>query len=137
MTKTDTPCSIRLDKWLWAARLYKTRSIAKTMIDGGKIHYDGHRVKPSKEVSLNAIIRLRQGVDEKTIVVTGLSDKRGKAETAARLYQETSESINKREQTAAQRKLLRAAEGPGIDHRPNKKQRRQIIKFNQNPQENE
>ena len=123
---------IRLDKWLWAARFYKTRSIAKDMIDGGKIHYDGHRVKPSKEVLLNAAIRLRQSHEEKTVIVTKLSDKRGNATMAAELYEETPESIAAREQNAEQRRLQRASEsGLTTEGRPTKKQRRKIIQFNQ------
>ncbi|OUS28248.1 hypothetical protein A9Q99_11985 [Gammaproteobacteria bacterium 45_16_T64] len=132
---TATP-KIRLDKWLWAARFYKTRSIAKEMIDGGKIHYDGHRVKPSKEVALNASIRLRQGSEEKTVIVTKLSDKRGNATIAVTLYQETDESIAARELNTEQRKLQRASEsGLTTEGRPTKKQRRKIIQFNQTPQD--
>ena len=104
-TNTTSTSGVRLDKWLWAARFYKTRSIAKEMIDGGKVHYQGLRVKPSKEVALNATIRLRQGEHEKTVIVTEISDKRGNATRASELYQETTESITEREQTAEQRKL--------------------------------
>ena len=121
---------VRLDKWLWAARFYKTRSIAKEMIDGGKVHYDGHRVKPSKEVTLGAMIQLRQGFDEKTVEVTGLSERRGNAQAAALLYQETDVSQQKREQAALQRKQTAGA-FPKPEGRPNKKERRKIIQFNQ------
>ena len=124
--KSDS--KIRLDKWLWAARFYKTRSIAKDMIDGGKVHYEGHRVKASKEVTLGAQIRLRQGFDEKTVVVLALSDRRGNADTAATLYEETEASMEKRQMAAAQRKSMSSAH-PASDNRPNKKQRRQIIQF--------
>jgi len=126
--RSDTHTKIRLDKWLWAARFYKTRSIAKDMIDGGKVHYEGHRVKASKEVSLGAQIRLRQGFDEKTVVVLSLSDRRGNASIAATLYEETQESIEKRQLASAQRKAMNAA-APGTESRPNKKQRRQINQF--------
>lgn len=122
---------VRLDKWLWAARFYKTRSIAKEMIEGGKVHYDGHRVKASREVALGATIRLRQGVDEKEVVVTGLETRRGNATQAATLYQETADSITKREQAALQRKALGAGQPGATDHRPNKKERRQITQFRQ------
>lgn len=125
-TKSDS--KIRLDKWLWAARFYKTRSIAKDMIEGGKVHYEGHRVKASKEVSLGAQIRLRQGFDEKTVVVMALSERRGNATAAAALYEETEESIEKRQLAAEQRKAMSSAV-PVSDNRPNKKQRRQIIQF--------
>ncbi|MBA55381.1 MAG: hypothetical protein CMK89_13080 [Pseudomonadales bacterium] len=125
-TKSDS--KIRLDKWLWAARFYKTRSIAKDMIEGGKVHYEGHRVKASKEVTLGAQVRLRQGFDEKTVTVMALSDRRGNATAAAALYEETPESIEKRQLAAEQRKAMSSAV-PVSDNRPNKKQRRQIIQF--------
>lgn len=132
MTASDTSDDkIRLDKWLWAARFYKTRSLAKDMIDGGKVHYEGQRVKPSKEVTIGATIRLRQGTDEKIVVVTGLSGKRGNATQAAALYRETDDSIAAREQAAANRKALGPSFGPGHQQRPNKKQRRNIIQFRQ------
>ena len=126
--KTSSDSKIRLDKWLWAARFYKTRSIAKDMIEGGKVHYEGQRVKASREVAIGASIRLRQGFDEKTVLVKALSDKRSNATAAAELYEETEESQDKRELQAAQRKSLGAA-APGSDGRPNKKERRQIINF--------
>lgn len=126
--KPNSESKIRLDKWLWAARFYKTRSIAKEMIDGGKVHYEGHRVKASKEVSLGAQIRLRQGFDEKTVTVIALSERRGNATMAATLYEETPESVEKRQLAAAQRQAMNAAT-PGAENRPNKKQRRQIIQF--------
>ncbi|HVL02476.1 MAG TPA: ribosome-associated heat shock protein Hsp15 [Dongiaceae bacterium] len=122
---------VRLDKWLWAARFYKTRTIAKEMIEGGKVHYDSHRVKASKEVVLGATIRLRQGLDEKTVLVTGLDTRRGNATKAATLYQETTESLEKRQQAALQRKILGSATPGASDHRPNKKERRQITQFRQ------
>ena len=122
---------VRIDKWLWAARFYKTRSIAKTAVDGGKVHLEGNRVKPSKEVVVGSIIKIKQGWDEKIITVTGLSDKRGRADDAARLYQETPESIENRSENAQQRKLAHDA-APHSDSRPNKKERRQIMRFNQN-----
>ncbi len=121
---------IRLDKWLWAARFYKTRSIAKEMIDGGKVHYEGHRVKASKEVAVGATIKLRQGFDEKTITVKALSERRGNAAAAAELYEETADSIEQRQLAALRRKASGAAIA-GTERRPNKKERRQIIQFRQ------
>ena len=88
--------SVRLDKWLWAARFYKTRSIARNMVDGGKVHYNGQRSKPSKVVELGAIINLRQGNEEKTVVIEKISDQRRGAPEAQLLYTETDESIAKR-----------------------------------------
>jgi len=132
MTGPDTQDheKVRLDKWLWAARFYKTRTLAKDMIEGGKVHYEGQRVKASREVQLGASIRLRQGMDEKTVVVTGLSAKRGNATLAATLYAETPESIEAREKAARERKALGAALA-APSQRPTKKQRRDIVQFRQ------
>ncbi|MCW8346223.1 ribosome-associated heat shock protein Hsp15 [Vibrio sp. ZSDZ65] len=119
--------AVRLDKWLWAARFYKTRSVARNMVDGGKVHYNGQRSKPSKIVELNAVITLRQGNEEKTVMIERISDQRRGAPEAQTLYSETKESIAKREEFAAQRKLN--AHNPSPERRPDKKQRRNIIKF--------
>ncbi|MCJ2378887.1 ribosome-associated heat shock protein Hsp15 [Vibrio sp. ZSDZ34] len=119
--------AVRLDKWLWAARFYKTRSIARNMVDGGKVHYNGQRSKPSKNVELNATITLRQGNEEKTVIIERISGQRRGAPEAQTLYSETSESMAKREENALKRKLH--AHNPSPDKRPDKKQRRDIIKF--------
>ena len=119
--------AVRLDKWLWAARFYKTRAIARTMVDGGKVHYNGQRSKPSKTVELGATITLRQGLDEKTVTIEKIANQRRGAPEAAELYRETQDSINKREQRTIQRKLN--AHNPSPERRPDKKQRRDIIKF--------
>ncbi|PHM74031.1 ribosome-associated heat shock protein Hsp15 [Xenorhabdus kozodoii] len=119
---------VRLDKWLWAARFYKTRSIAREMIEGGKVHYNGQRSKPSKLVELNAKIKLRQGNDEKTVLVLALSGHRRSATDAQQLYQETAESIINREKMASARKM-NALTMPHPDRRPDKKERRTLIKF--------
>ncbi len=119
--------AVRLDKWLWAARFYKTRSIARTMVDGGKVHYNGQRSKPSKMVELGAVITLRQGNEEKTVTIEKVSDQRRGAPEAQTLYSETADSIEKREQEALRRKLN--AHNPSPERRPDKKQRRDIIKF--------
>ena len=119
---------VRLDKWLWAARFYKTRSIARTMIDGGKVHYNGQRSKPSKIIELGATVKLRQGNDEKIIIIEKISDCRRGAPEALLLYQETALSIATREQTAKMRKL-NAYDNPSPEKRPDKKQRRDIIRF--------
>jgi len=120
--------SVRLDKWLWAARFYKTRAIAREMIEGGKVHYNGQRGKPSKQVEVNAEIKLRQGNDERTIVVLSLSGQRRGAEEAQQLYKETQTSIDNREKVAQARKL-NALTMPHPDRRPDKKERRNLIKF--------
>lgn len=121
---------VRIDKWLWAARFFKTRSLAKAAVEGGKIHCEGSRVKASKEIQLGTALRIRQGWDEKDVIVTGLSDKRGSATAAALLYKETEESLEKRKEEAARRRALRDSE-PKPDTRPSKKERRQIHRFNQ------
>jgi len=126
-SNSDT-LQVRLDKWLWAARFYKTRSIARNMIDGGKVHYNGQRSKPSKLVEVGAEVRLRQGSDEKTVIIDKLSGTRRGAPEAQALYQETAESIKLREKHAQMRKL-NAFDSPSPDKRPDKKQRRDIIKF--------
>lgn len=119
---------VRLDKWLWAARFYKTRSIAREMIEGGKVHYNGQRAKPSKIVEVGAMIVLRQGNQQKTIRVLAINDQRRTAREAEYLYQETPESIEKRENIAQARKL-NALAMPHPDRRPDKKERRTLIKF--------
>ncbi|WP_415882792.1 ribosome-associated heat shock protein Hsp15 [Neptuniibacter sp. QD34_54] len=124
---TDTEVKVRLDKWLWAARFYKTRAVAKQMIDGGKVHYNGQRTKCSRHVEVGAVLEIRQGFDEKEIVVVELSDKRRGAPDAQKLYKETEASIKKREEHAAQRKAMGSSLNPR--NRPNKKERRQIRSF--------
>lgn len=119
---------VRLDKWLWAARFYKTRALAREMIEGGKVHYNGQRSKPSKVVELNAMLTLRQGNDERTVVIKGITEQRRPAEEAVTLYEETAESIEKREKMAQARKL-NALTMPHPDRRPDKKERRDLMKF--------
>lgn len=119
---------VRLDKWLWAARFYKTRNIAKDMIDGGKVHYNNQRTKPSKIVELGAIIKLRQGSDEKIVEIIAISGQRRGAPIAQTLYRETEESVAQREKNAQMRKL-NAHYNPNPERRPDKKQRRDILKF--------
>jgi heat shock protein 15 homolog len=119
---------VRLDKWLWAARFYKTRTIAKTMIDGGKVHYNGQRAKVSKIVELGALIKLRQGNEEKEVEVLALSNQRRGAPDAQLLYRETETSLKKREEIAWARKN-NALSMPHPDRRPNKQERRNLLKF--------
>lgn len=117
--------SVRLDKWLWAARFYKTRALAKQMIEGGKVHYDGQRTKCSKAVELGALIRVRQGFEEKTVEVLALSDQRKGASEAQLLYRETEDSQRAREERA----MARKTQGSAPDHRPNKKSRRELLRI--------
>jgi ribosome-associated heat shock protein Hsp15 len=118
---------IRIDKWLWAARFYKTRAAAKQAIEGGKVQCEGQKVKASKEIEIGSKIQLRQGFDEKTVVVAKLTDKRRGAPEAQMLYDETPESLKARTEMAEQRKgqaTIWASDG-----KPNKKQRRDLQRF--------
>lgn len=128
MKHENEPKGVRLDKWLWAARFYKTRSLAKAMIEGGKIHYNGQRAKTSKLVEIGAMIKLRQGNEEKEVEVLALSDQRRGASEAQLLYQETEKSLAEREKIAFARKA-NALSMPHPDRRPNKKERRDLMKF--------
>lgn len=123
-----TEPQIRLDKWLWAARFFKTRGLAKAAVEGGKVHYNGARAKPSRTVEVGAMLRLRQGFDEKTVEVLDLSDRRGPAPVAQTLYQETAESVARREQNAEMRRSARMSQA-APDHKPSKKERRDIRRF--------
>lgn len=123
----STPAArVRIDKWLWAARFFKTRSLAKSAIEGGQVHCEGQRVKVSREVVAGMTLRIRQGHEHKTVTVLALSEVRGPAPVAQLLYAETAESIAERARHAAARQAMNLAHP---DHRPNKKERRQIHRF--------
>ena len=122
--KTD----IRLDKWLWAARFYKTRAIAKEMINGGKVHYNGQRAKSSRNAEIGAVLKIRQGYDDKEIVIKKLSQLRQSGAIAQELYEETATSLAKRAINAEQRRL-HMLNNPIPDQKPDKKQRRQLMRF--------
>ena len=119
---------VRLDKWLWAARFFKTRGLARDAIDGGKIHLDGVKAKPSKMVVTGLEIEISRGRSSMVINVLDVREDRRPAVEAQLLYQETSESIKRRE---AERDLFRYSRAgfQPVDHRPNKKERRQITKL--------
>lgn len=119
---------LRLDKWLWAARFFKTRSLAKAAVEGGKVQLAGSRVKVSKEISVGDKLSVRQGWDLREITVLALNAQRRGAAEAQLLYEESAESIARREAEAQARK---AAGGTlhRPDQRPNKKQRRHIHQF--------
>ena len=128
MTAKPSPeDKIRLDKWLWAARFFKTRALAKEAIEGGKVHCQGERCKPGKEPKVGDELSIRQGFDERRVWVEALSAVRRGATEAQALYSETPDSVLKREQAAALRKA--GALGMTTDGRPSKKQRRQIEHF--------
>jgi ribosome-associated heat shock protein Hsp15 len=130
MSDSANDKEIRLDKWLWAARFCKTRALARSMIEGGKVHYNGQRTKPGKQVEVGAMIRLRQGFDEKEVQVLTLSIQRLSAVQAQLLYAETEESIIKRGRNAEARRL-NALYSPHPDTKPDKKQRRDLMRFKQ------
>jgi len=119
---------IRLDKWLFAARLYKTRSLATVAINGGKVHVNGARVKPSRDARIGDVISLTRGEEPMELTVRRLSDKRGKAADAQALYEETPGSIEVRASRSALRKS-RALSNPAPEKRPDKRSRRNIIRF--------
>jgi ribosome-associated heat shock protein Hsp15 len=130
---TSTLQKVRLDKWLWAARFFKTRALAKTAIEGGKVRINGQRAKPSKDLILGETLCIRQRWDEKTVTVIMLSDQRRGAPEAEKLYNETSESMALREKHTAERKATNNSMSPH-DRRPTKKQRRQIHRFKEDNQ---
>jgi ribosome-associated heat shock protein Hsp15 len=119
---------VRVDKWLWAARFFKTRSLAKHAIEGGKVQLHGNRVKVSKEICVGDMLSVRTGWDEREITVLALSEQRRGAPEAQLLYRESEHSVTRREQAAAARKAAGGMLGRP-ENRPNKKQRRQIHRF--------
>jgi len=119
---------VRLDKWLWAARFFKTRALASEAVTGGKVHLGGHRIKPSRTVKIDDCFEVRRGYERFEIVVTDISARRGSAEQAQTLYRETEASLIRRADEAEKRKLAMMAR-PRSDSRPDKKQRRKIHQF--------
>lgn len=117
---------VRLDKWLWAARFFKTRSLAKAAIEAGHVRYGGERAKVAKDVAIGAVITVRRSHEELEVVVRELSEHRGGAPMAQLLYTETEASIARRSHEAAER---RAANALVSHERPSKQQRREIHRF--------
>lgn len=120
--------TVRLDKWLWAARFFKTRALARAAIQAGKVHYNGQRTKPAKIVELNATLNVPRGHDKIECVVRVLNEQRRSAQEAQLMYEETAASIQKRTENAQARKLNQLY-NPNPEQRPDKKQRRDLIKF--------
>jgi ribosome-associated heat shock protein Hsp15 len=112
---------VRIDKWLWAARFFKTRSLAKSAIEGGKVQLAGQKVKVSREVAPGDILRIRQGWDEREVTVIATSEQRRAAPIAQTLYQETEASVERRIRAAQARKaagaLVRPSQRPGKHER--------------------
>ena len=128
MNPTQQETAVRIDKWLWAARFFKTRSLASTAVSGGHVHVDGSRVKPSRNVQIGNRLKIRRGHEEYEVEVLALSSQRGPAKEAALLYAETEASKSRREAAREQRK---AVGGPMArpDGRPDKRDRKKIRKF--------
>jgi len=124
----DLENKTRLDRWLWAARFYKTRALASAAVNGGKVHLLGQRVKAARSVKIDDCYEIIRGVERFEVVVEQLGDKRGSAQIAQLLYLETEASKVLREHQAQQRKLAALA-SPQSDHKPNKQERRKIRSF--------
>ncbi len=116
---------VRIDKWLWAARFFKTRSAATDAVAGGHVQVGGERVKAAKEIQVGDRLEIRRGEIRWTVVVTELADRRGSASVAATLYDETKESIANRERERAERRVARPL-GADLGARPTKQDRRRI-----------
>ncbi|HEV8720872.1 MAG TPA: S4 domain-containing protein [Candidatus Binatia bacterium] len=128
MRAKDIGAELRLDKWLWAARFFKTRSLAAEAITGGKVNVNGNRAKPSRVVRVGETVSIRRGPYEWTIIVKDISRSRGPAAQAQRLYEETEESARERETAIGQLTLERPLEFDSSG-RPSKKDRRAIARF--------
>ena len=129
VTTSDPQSSgVRIDRWLWAARFFKTRSLAKAAIEGGKVQLDGQRTKPAKEVRVGQSLEVRRGDSVFVVTVKALAEQRGPAPVAQALYEETMTSIEARQARAATRRMERAGlRVPSV--KPNKKQRRDLRHF--------
>jgi ribosome-associated heat shock protein Hsp15 len=119
--------NVRIDKWLWAARFFKTRSLATDAVDNGKVRLDGERIKPARAVKLDDLLAIDNGAETWEVTVLGISDKRGSAPVARLLYAETAASVAKRDNEAEARKLYREP-GSMIKGRPTKRDRRALSK---------
>jgi ribosome-associated heat shock protein Hsp15 len=129
MSEPSAP-RIRLDKWLWAARFFKTRSLAADEVERGRVSVNGQPAKPARELRVGDTVALRQGNVPRTVVVAGLSAMRGPASAAALLYQETADSLAERERIAAQRRLAPEPATSIEQGRPTKRDRRQLAQWN-------
>jgi len=128
MNDNKNKSAVRLDKWLWAARFFKTRSLAAQAVSGGKVHLNSQRAKPARELRSGDELSIRRGEVEWVVAVRGLSAKRGPAKEAVQLYEETEQSKLNRQAMAAQINAWRLSQ-PHSKGRPSKKSRRQITRF--------
>ncbi len=120
--------SVRLDKWLWAARFFKTRSVAREAVSGGKVHLNGNRAKPGRTINTGDELRIQRGEEEFVITIVEPSTRRGPATVARTLYEESDESRVRREKLVEERKLERQQHATR-EQRPDKRQRRNIVRF--------
>ena len=120
--------TVRLDKWLWAARFFKTRSVAREAVSGGKVHLNGNRAKPGRTLNIGDELRIQRGEDEYGITVLELSMRRGPAVVARTFYEESEESTKRREKLAEERKLAKQNDATR-ERRPDKRQRRRLVRF--------
>lgn len=123
----DPPERLRIDKWLWAARFMKTRSLASEAVKGGRVQVNGQRAKPSKDVGAGDRLEITIGQSRRTVIVVAVAERRGPAKQAQLLYEETAESIAERERQADQRRLTQAPQ-PDLGGRPTKRDRRRFEK---------
>ena len=130
MVAGDSENRIRLDKWLWAARFFKTRTLAVAAVAGGKVHAGGQRVKPAHAVRMGEVLSIQRGPDQYIVTVKALSDRRGPAKEAVLLYEESIESRERREALGEQRRLSQFGSPPPTG-RPTKQDRRRIVRFTQ------
>lgn len=121
----DASAPVRIDKWLWAARLVKTRTLASEAVKGGRVEVNGQRTKPSRDVRMGDRIELTTGPVRRVVVVRGIAERRGPAVEAERLYEETAESLAERERQAAERRLAWPSGAPD-GARPTKRDRRRF-----------
>jgi ribosome-associated heat shock protein Hsp15 len=126
--KPETGNRTRLDKWLWAARFFKTRAIAAQAVTGGKVHLMGQRVKASRQVKIDDCYEIRRGQERLEVIVQALGERRGSATQAQLLYTETETSVDRRAHESEQRKLA-AMQKPVSERRPDKHERRKIRQF--------
>ena len=135
MSVTDQEKKVRVDKWLWAARFFKTRAIASQAVVGGRVHLNGERVKPARPIKPGDELRITRGNDEFVVIVVGLHDRRGPASLARTLYEETAASITARQNAREQRRLMAATRPVDPPRRPGKRDRRLIRRFIRNSDE--
>jgi ribosome-associated heat shock protein Hsp15 len=120
--------TVRIDKWLWAARFFKTRSLAAKAVSGGHVALNGHKIKPARNLQPGDLLEIRVGVLEFTVRILEVSEQRGAAMVARTLFEETEASLAKREQAQAERKAMNL-QGNRSEHRPDKHERRKIRQF--------